>query len=168
VPDLPGSMISRAPLAEASGALSFRRPGSPVLSPQLDSPSTGSPVLSPQLDSPSTGSPSCRTSGATENGKRDKFRPLRLALLAPFATSLRAGRTTILVGLSETNAASRAPIGAAEVRPARKGWDTHEETGERRRCDTYPNAKFGSYCTPCFFNRASSSASKVIFAWCDC
>jgi hypothetical protein len=42
---LPGSTISRAPLAEASGALSFRRPGSPSYLPGSPYRGPGSPSL---------------------------------------------------------------------------------------------------------------------------
>jgi hypothetical protein len=43
---------------------------------------------------------------------------------------------------------------------------SNQKGTERQRRDTYPNTYFGSNSTPCFFNNATNSSSKVIFLWC--
>ena len=55
------------------------------------------------------------------------------------------------------------PAGRKSLAQARKPWVTGKRNGEEpRRGDTLTEDVFGSYCTPCFFNTAMNSCSKVI------
>ena len=72
-------------------------------------------------------------------------------------------RLTSVALLALTPCAAKAPEARNKLARCGSAGTGGKNGPERRRCDTQPSINFGSKAIPCFFSKATNSASKPIF-----